>query len=111
MSTLANLVQDLATGGIKVIDLTETLREDYPVISYHLISSLRGRLRRRSCQSITTMAQCGSGTTYRSMSTPAPTLTPPSTGFRVKTYRITRLTQYQRETSLRLPVSWIAARR
>ena len=33
MSTLANLVQDLATGGIKVIDLTETLREDYPVIS------------------------------------------------------------------------------
>ena len=33
MSTLANLIQDLATGGIKVIDLTETLREDYPVIS------------------------------------------------------------------------------
>ena len=26
MSTLANLVQDLATGGIKVIDLTETLQ-------------------------------------------------------------------------------------
>ena len=33
MSTLINLVQDLANGGITVIDLTETLREDYPVIS------------------------------------------------------------------------------
>ena len=33
MSTLVNLVQDLASGGITVIDLTETLREDYPVIS------------------------------------------------------------------------------
>ena len=33
MSTLINLVQDLANGGITVVDLTETLREDYPVIS------------------------------------------------------------------------------
>mgnify|MGYP006259474567 CR=1 FL=1 len=33
MSTLINLVRDLANGGITVVDLTETLREDYPVIS------------------------------------------------------------------------------
>ena len=33
MSTLINLVQDLANGGITVVDLTETLREDYPVIA------------------------------------------------------------------------------
>ncbi len=33
MSTLMNLIKDLESNSIKVIDLTETLREDYPAIS------------------------------------------------------------------------------
>ena len=33
MSTLTNFVSDIANGSIKVVDLTETLREDYPAIT------------------------------------------------------------------------------
>jgi len=33
MSSLANFVSDIASGAIEVVDLTETLREDYPAIT------------------------------------------------------------------------------
>ena len=33
MSSLESFVNDIANGAIKVVDLTETLREDYPAIA------------------------------------------------------------------------------
>ena len=65
MSTLSDLVQGLANDAITVIDLTETLREDYPVISLPPDFKQAWSFKKELVSEYNEDGRCGSGTTFR----------------------------------------------
>jgi hypothetical protein len=75
-----NLVAALAAGQVEVVDLTQPLSEETPILPLPEPFANTPSSGSGSCRATTSAAPPGTGTPWRGASTPAPTWTPPSTG-------------------------------
>ena len=100
---LGDLVMALASGRIRVVDLTQTLTPEFPQIALPPEMGQCWPFRIEEVSRYDERGPAGTGTIFPAASTPARTSTRRSTGSRAATCRTTRSTRFRCSTSSRRP--------